>query len=229
MHVIEIEGIKIQLERKRIKNFNLTVNAPYGEVKLTYPYHVRKQDYERFIYSKLAWINKQRAKFYNKKTPKSLEYKSDEKVWLLGKEKYLTVQVAPKRHVEMKNNKVYLFILKTDTKKEKEQLLHEFYRRELYGILLPLVKKWEPIMRVSVNETRIRNMKTLWGSCNINVHRIWLNLQLAKYENDCIEYVVVHEMVHLLERLHSRRFYKLMDEFLPDWRHRQALLNQKAE
>lgn len=229
MQVIKIEGIEIQLEKKQIKNFNLSVKAPYGEVKLTYPYRVRKQDYERFIYSKLTWIKKQQAKFPNVKMPKPLEYRTGEKIWFLGKETYLTVEVSSKRFVEVKGNEVYLFVLKTDIKQEKEQLLHEFYREELYGILLPLVKKWEPIMQVSVHETRIRNMKTLWGSCNINVHRIWLNLQLVKYEKDCIEYVVVHEMVHLLERLHSARFYKLMDGFLPDWSQRQALLNQKIE
>lgn len=229
MHFIEIEGIKVQLERKRVKNFNLSVKAPYGEVKLTYPFRVNRQDYEHFIYSKLAWIKKQRTKYSNIEVPKPLMYNSGEKVWFLGEEKHLIVQVSLKRFVEINNNEIYLFVLKTDTKQEKEQLLYEYFRKELYMILFPIVQKWELIMQVSVNETRIRNMKTLWGSCNINARRIWLNLQLIKYEIDCIEYVVVHEMVHLLERLHSPRFYKLMDDFLPDWRHRQTLLNQKVE
>lgn len=229
MQLIEIEGITIKLERKRIKNFNLTVRAPYGEVRLSYPYRARKKDYEYFIQSKITWIKKQQAKFKSVKTPKPLEYKSGEKVWFLGEENYLNVQISSKRFVKTDRKYVYLSVLKSDTKLEKEALLSAFYRKELYSILLPLVKKWEPIMKVNVSETRIRNMKTLWGSCNINVHRIWLNLQLIKYEKDCIEYVVVHEMVHLLERLHSPRFYKLMDDFLPDWRQRQALLNQKIK
>lgn len=229
MHFIEIEGIKVHLQRKRIKNFNLTVKAPYGEVKLSYPYRASKKDYEYFILSKISWIKKQQIKFSNIEVPKPLQYKSGEKIWFLGEEYHLVVQVSSKRLVEIKNNKMYLFVLKTDNIQERKQLVHDYYRKEFYLILLPIVKKWEPIMQVSVDETRIRNMKTLWGSCNINARRIWLNLQLIKYEIDCIEYVVVHEMVHLHERLHSPRFYKLMDHFLPDWRQRQALLNQINE
>ncbi len=227
MSVIEVEGIKVELERKRIKNFNLTVKAPYGKVKLTYPYRATKRDYETFIYSKLTWIKKQQSKFLSVKLPKPLEYKSGEKVWFLGEEYYLIVQEFHKRLVEFEKDVIHLSVLKTDTKEDKQRLLNEYYRKELYKVLFPIVKKWEPVMHVSVQETRIRNMKTLWGSCNIEARRIWLNLELIKYELDCIEYVVVHEMVHLLERLHSPRFYKLMDRFLPDWHHRQALLNQK--
>ena len=227
MGFIEIEGIKIQVEKKRIKNFNLRVSGPYGEVKLTYPYRVNKEECHYFIRSKLSWIKKQQNKYKNVKIPKPLAYDTREQHLFLGEELALNVQLASRRFVEINDNQINLSVLKSDTKKEREELLYSFYRMKLYDILFPLVKKWEPIMQVKVNETRIRNMKTLWGSCNIQAHRIWLNLQLVKYDYKCIEYVVVHEMVHLLERLHSPRFYQLMDEFLPDWRKRQQLLNQK--
>jgi len=225
MRVFEIEGIKVELKRKRVKNFNLTVRSPHGEVKLTYPYRATKQDYETFIQSRIPWIKKQQNKFKNLTVPAPLEYITGEKVWFLGKEFELIVKMSPKRLVEITEDEIHLAVLKTDTKKEKQKLLNEFYRKELYKLLNPMVKKWEPIMQVTVQETRIKNMKTLWGSCNIKAQRIWLNLELAKYDIDCIEYIVVHEMVHLLERLHSPRFYRFMDDYLPDWRHRKTLLN----
>ncbi len=227
MDFIEIDGIKIQTEKKRIKNFNLKVSGPYGEVKLTYPYRIKKEECYDFIQSKLTWIKKQQNKYKNVKIPKPLAYETGEKLSFLGEKMNLNVELSSKRFIEIYNNQINLGVLKSDTKKEREELLYSFYRIKLYDILFPLVNKWEPIMQVKVNETRIKNMKTLWGSCNIQAHRIWLNLQLVKYDFKCIEYVVVHEMVHLLERLHSPRFYRLMDEFLPDWRTRQKLLNQK--
>src|SRR5699024_8368996 len=137
----------------------------------------------------------------------------------------LIVKMSPKRLVEITEDEIHLAVLKTDTKKEKQKLLNEFYRKELYKLLNPMVKKWEPIMQVTVQETRIKNMKTLWGYCNIKAQRIWINLNLDKYDIDCIEYIVVHEMIHLLERLHSPRLYRFMDDYLPDRRHRKTLLN----
>lgn len=229
MSFIEVEGIKVQLEKKRIKNFNLRVKAPYGEVKLSYPHRVKKQECYRFVQSKISWIKKQQMKFYNLKVPEPLMYTTGEKIFFMGEEKELYVELSTKRFAEMRGNKLCLFVLESDTKVEKKQLMNEYYRKELYKVLFPLVKKWEPIMQVSVKETRIKNMKTLWGSCNIRAARIWLNLKLAEYDIKCIEYVVVHEMVHLLERLHSPRFYRLMDEFLPNWRHFQDKLNRKID
>lgn len=227
MDFIEIEGIKIQLEKKRIKNYNLRVSAPYGEVKLTYPYRIKKAECYYFIQKKLPWIKKQQNKYKNVKVPLPLAFKTGEKLFFYGKEHIINVQLSSKRCVDVNQGEINLFVLKTDEKKDREKLLHSYYRKELYDTLYFLVNKWEPIMQVKVNETRIKNMKTLWGSCNIQAKRIWLNLHLVKYDIDCIEYVVVHEMVHLLERLHSPRFYQLMDQFLPDWRKRQKLLNQK--
>lgn len=226
MKNIEVEGIKVQIEKKRIKNFNLTVKAPLGEVKLTYPSHLKQQDAYQFIKKKLAWIHKQQAKFNTMTVPKPLEYIDGEKIFFLGEGNKLNLQIASKRSVTKSANQIYLNILEKDTKKEKEQLLNAFYRNELYKVIKPIVEKWEPIMQVEVYETRIKNMKTLWGSCNIKAQRIWLNLQLAKYDKQCIEYVIVHEMVHLHERLHNKRFYTLMDKYLPDWKERERMLNK---
>lgn len=226
MKNIEVEGIKVQIEKKQIKNFNLTVRAPYGEVKLTYPSHLKQQDCYRFIKKKIAWIQKQQVKLKAMKLPKPLDYRDGERIYLLGEANKLNLQLASKRSVTKSVNQIYLNILKNDTRKEKEQLINEFYRKELYQVIKPIVKKWEPIMQVEVYEARIKNMKTLWGSCNIKAQRIWLNLQLAKYDKQCIEYVIVHEMVHLHERLHNKRFYRLMDKYLPDWKEREHVLNR---
>ena len=229
MQVITIEDVKIEVERKKVKNFNLTVKAPNGKVKLTYPYHASEQDYQKFLYSKINWIKQKQNKYKNFKVPKQLEYKTGEKVWFLNHKYDLKIKFSTKRSVKLSDNNISLYILKTDLKVDKQKLLNEFYRGELYKILYPLVKKWELPMKVVVNETRIRNMKTLWGSCNIKARRIWVNLELIKYDKKCIEYVVVHEMVHLLERLHSKRFYKLMDKYLPDWREREIILNKRKK
>jgi predicted metal-dependent hydrolase len=107
---------------------------------------------------------------------------------------------------------------------ERQRTLHEWYRGELKLLIPPLVDKWQPLLGVSVAEWGVKRMRTRWGTCNIRARRIWLNLELAKCPVECLEFVVVHEMVHLLERRHSVRFKSLMDTFLPDWRERQRTL-----
>src|SRR5699024_12166627 len=125
-----------------------------------------------------------------------LIYKTGKKVWFLNHEYDLKIKFSTKRSVKLSDNNISLYILKTDLKVDKEKLLNEFYRGELYKILYPLVNKWELPMKVVANETRIRNMKTLWASCNIKARRIWVNLDLIKYDKKRIENVYVHVMVY---------------------------------
>lgn len=100
----------------------------------------------------------------------------------------------------------------------RQKIMYDWYREQLKSRIPSLIQKWQPVMDVKVNEWRIKHMKTRWGSCNINAGRIWLNLELAKKPATCLQYIVVHEMAHLLERRHNARFRNLMDKFLPDWR-----------
>ena len=180
-----------------------------------------------FIVSKLAWIKKHKSKFHLEEKSPEKEYLSGESHYLFG-ERYLLnlVEISGKQYVELKDNKeIYLYMRAKTTKDKREKLMLEWYRENLKNMIPNYIEKWEPIIGVKIQEWRIKKMKTRWGSCNIQAKRIWLNLELAKKSPICLEYVVVHEMVHLLERTHNRRFKTYMDNFFPDWRNIKAELN----
>jgi predicted metal-dependent hydrolase len=125
-----------------------------------------------------------------------------------------------------KNNYLQLWVRANTTVPNKAKVLHAFYRQQLVKEVPKLLEKWLPRMGVQLQDWRIKQMKTKWGSCNIEASRLWLNLELAKKPYACLEYVLVHELVHLLERNHNERFMAFMDHFLPDWRERRELLNR---
>ncbi|NLY36323.1 MAG: M48 family metallopeptidase, partial [Tissierellia bacterium] len=139
------------------------------------------------------------------------------------------IESSQKQRVELRNKRYMdLYVKPGHTREKRERVVREWYREELKKLIPEYVKKWESIMDVSVREWRIKLMKTRWGTCNIQAKRIWLNLELAKKNPRCLEYVVVHEMVHLFERKHNDRFKAYMDKFLPNWRGIRDELNEKS-
>jgi predicted metal-dependent hydrolase len=223
-----VGDLEIELIKKNIKNIHLVVLPPDGRVRVSVPKKQHAEAVRLFIVSNLAWIKKQQAKFQKQKRQPAREYVSGESHYFLGERFLLNVIYTNKgkQGVELRNRTYLdLFVRESSTKEQRQKVMKEWYRRELKALIPPLIEKWEPLIGVKVNSWGVKLMKTRWGSCNITAGRIWLNLDLAKKNPACLEYIVVHEMVHLLERLHNANFVAYMDKFLPNWRSIRAELN----
>ena len=215
-----IGDINIEVISKNIKNIHLSVHPPNGRVRLAAPKTMNDEALRLFAISKLSWIKKQRKKFKNQSRERPREFVSGESHYLFG-ERYLLnlVETKSKQRVEIANNRYLdLYVRKNSTKEKRENIMNEWYRSELKLQIPKYIEKWEPIMNVSVNDWNVRKMKTKWGSCNIQDKKILINLELAKKNPRGLEYIIVHEMVHLLERNHNDKFKAYMDKFLPNWR-----------
>lgn len=229
MPKITVSSIEIELVRKNIKNIHLSVHAPDGRVMMSVPLRVSDREAYSFAQSKIDWIRKHREKFKNQKVQQEKQYVSGEIHCYNGKPYILNViyiNGAPKA-VLRDEKYIDLYVKEGSTKEKREEVLYEWYRKKLKEEIPHLIDKWEPVMGVKVNEFGVKNMKTRWGTCNIRDKRIWLNLKLAQKPLHCLEYVVVHEMVHLLERNHNKIFTWYMNKFLPNWRKIKDELNGK--
>ncbi len=224
---IAIADIDIELLKKKIKNIHLSVHPPDGRVRLAVPKDMDEEATRIFAISKLAWIRKQQAKFITQERQTPREFLSGESHYFLGDRYLLNVfENTGKQHVQIRNKKdIDLYVRKDSTKEKREKIMIEWYREELKKFIPDYIEKWEPIMGVKVEDWGVKLMKTKWGSCNIGAKRIWINLELAKKNPRCLEYIVVHEMVHLLERKHNDIFKAYMDKFLPNWRSIKAEIN----
>lgn len=224
---MHISGIAITLLRKPIKNLYLRVSPPDGRVSLSAPLAVEEALLQAFVAKRLAWIKKQQAHCQaSPPRPPVQQLISGEELVLFGAPYRLVVVERYGRHeIIIENNTAYLLIRPGTTLKNRLKVVHDWYLTELKQRIQGHLDHWQPILRVQVREWRVRRMKTRWGSCNLGQKRIWLSLHLAIKPPDCLEYVVVHELIHLLERYHNKRFYGLLDQFLPDWQGRRKLLN----
>lgn len=224
---ITIENQDIDLLRKKIKNIHLTVYPPDGRVRLSVPVLMDDEAVHNFIISKLSWINKQRKKYSSYEPLPVKEFVSGEIHRFLGDEYILNIiETTGKQHIKLYDNKFMdMYVRKESTIEKREKILTEFYRQNLKDIIPSYIKKWESIMGVKVNEFGVKLMKSRWGTCNVRDKRIWLNLELAKKNIRCLEYIIVHEMVHLLERHHNNNFKEYMTKFLPDWKSIKDELN----
>jgi len=228
MEQITINDLVIDVVRKDIKNVHLAVYPPTGRVRIAAPLTMNEGAIRLFAISKLAWIKRNQRKFENQERIPPREYKQRESHYFQGKRYLLNiVETDQSPKVVLKNKKFIELHIKPNTSTAKRhEILTEWYRSELKKSIPPLIEKWEKILNVKVNEWYVKQMKTKWGSCNIEKKRIWLNLELAKKPEHCLEYIIVHEMVHLLERHHNDRFLYFMDTYLPNWRQLKDELNK---
>lgn len=229
MSKITVSNIEIEIVRKNIKNIHLSVHAPDGRVRMSVPLRFSNKEAYSFAESKINWIKKHREKFKNKEIEAEKEYISGETHYYEGKPYILNVIYTDhSSKVSIRDEKyIDLYVKEGSTKEKREKVLSEWYRKKLKQEIPHFIDKWEPVMGVKVNTFGVKNMKTRWGTCNIRDKRIWLNLRLAEKQLYCLEYVVVHEMVHLLERNHNKVFIGYMDKFLPNWREIKDELNGK--
>jgi len=226
-HIIQLDDIEIEVTRKSVKNLNIRIYPSAGRVAMSIPKRTDLSTAEDFARKKYSWIKKHLKKGAIQKAKKirRLTYRDGEIHSVWGQKMILSVnEVNRPPRVHQSKEKLSLMVRPESSVDKRESVLIEWYRAELKREIPKLIEKWQRIMKVDVREFGVKRMKTRWGTCNIRAKRIWLSLELAKKDPKCLEYVVVHEMVHLLERLHNKRFYRLMDQFLPDWRERDLLL-----
>ena len=212
------DSLIIQVTRKAIKHMYVRIKAPDGQVSISIPKRAKLDVIRQQLELKKEWIHSQRARLAALPNPASLNFKPDECVSFLGKNHALVIHPQNRRNPITFNGDVFYFAVGDEASlSDKLRLLNIWYRQQFQALLPPLIKKWETVIPVRVTTFTIRAMKTRWGSCNTRTGRICLNLNLMKQPLSCLEYVLVHEMVHLLEASHNKRFYRLMTEFMPDW------------
>lgn len=225
---LEIGSIAMQLNRKPIKHLHISVLPPDGKVRVSAPVSMSDTAIRMAVINRLAWIKKQQRDFAQQPRQSSREMVSGERHYLWGKPYRLDVkEVSGKHRVEVGRDWLRLYINPGTTLENKAKALNGFYREALRKRVDTLLPGWLEQIDVSIAALGVKKMKTKWGSCNIQAGRIWLNLELAKKPPECLEYILVHELIHLHERHHNERFKALMDRHLPDWRERRNLLNSR--
>lgn len=225
-----VADLDIEVVQKDIKNIHLAVYPPLGRVRIAAPTDVSSETLRLFIVSKLPWIRKQQRKFtaQNRQTPRL--FVNRESHYFLGRKYLLRVHETdhPYRYPKVVlKTKTYidLFVRESSTVEQKANLMKEWHRVELKNILEELIPKWEVILGVSATRFAVKSMKTKWGSCNTENKTLLFNLELAKKPHSCIEYVVAHELVHLIERHHNDNFKAILDNHLPNWKGVKQELN----
>lgn len=225
-HII-LGDISVEVVKKDIKNIHLSVYPPYGRVRISAPKRMNLDTIRVFAVSKLGWIKQQqkRMRAQERETPR--EYIDRESHYVWGKRYLLTVfESVEAPAVGLRHNRMYLSIRPGATEEKKQAIIEEWYREQIKQAVPELFADWEPRVGVTVARFFVQKMKTKWGSCNHRARTIRLNTDLARKPLECLEYIVVHEMTHLLEPTHNARFVSLMDQFMPKWRFYREKLNR---
>lgn len=224
--IIVVAEMPVLVWWKRIKNMNLSVKGPDGLVRISVPLSTSEKRVRQMVVARMSWIEKQQARVRRFDKPEVLHAVTGEKHLFFGEMAHLQVIYGKGRHhvIFDGDNVARLYVRPETTREKRLQVIHDWYRAELALRIPDLVVRWQDRIGEQVNEWRIKRMKTRWGTCNIDKRRIWLNLELARKPEVCLEYIVVHEMVHLLERGHTRRFYQHLDRLLPQWKDIDILL-----
>jgi hypothetical protein len=225
---ITVSGIAVEVVRKDIKNLHLGVYPPNGRVRVAAPLVVSDEAVRLAVIDKLAWIRRQKAKFAQQPRQSEREMVNGESHYFMGRRYRLRVheQDSPPRVALRGIASLDLFVRPGTSSEQREAVLHRWHREQLKALIPPLLEKWQPVLGVQAAAWGIKKMKTKWGSCNVDARRVWFNLELAKKPQQCLEYIVVHELVHLLERHHNERFTALMGAFMPQWRQHREMLNK---
>lgn len=222
---IELGGITAVLTRKNIKSIRLSVHPPAGTVRISAPRRASLEQIHAFAISRLGWIEKHQARLRAQERATPRDYVDGESHYLWGRPHLLEVAYARRApSLELSASGLLLTVRPGADAGKRQAVVEAWYREQLERAAAPLIASWEPLLGVELQRLFVRRMKSRWGSCNPGARTIRLNSELARRPPECLEYVVVHELVHLLEASHGARFRALMDRFLPDWRERRAEL-----
>lgn len=225
---LQVGDLDFQLKRKAIKHLHISVLPPDGKVRVSAPERMTENAIRMALISRIPWIRKQQRGFADQPRQTERTMESGESHYLWGRHYRLEVIEQSGRHqVQVIGAGRLQLLVKPGTSREnKLKTLNDFYRDEMKMRASVLVDRWQLLTGVDISFWGVKKMKTKWGSCNTSASRIWLNLELAKKPPECLEYILLHELVHLLERHHNEKFKAHMDRLMPDWRERRDLLNQ---
>ena len=216
-----IKNIKINIEKKKVKNINIKVHSD-KQVYVSCPKRANIEYVKQIILSKLNWIETRIQKLKEREQQENKNYVSEEEHYFNGKKYILEiypVEKAKLSYIKIKDQRyINMYIPENTTLENKEKLMNNFYKESLISKINEYMEKWSLILKVKPKGYKLRKMKTLWGSCNITKHTILFNTELAKKSDQAIEYAVVHELMHLIEKYHNKRFYSLLDYYYPNWK-----------
>jgi len=229
IHQITVSGLTVDVVRKNIKHLHLAVYPPEGRVRVAVPLIVDDDAVRLAVITRLGWIRRQQAKFLEQERQTAREYVSGESHYFQGRRYLLRViyENAPARIAVRGSTRLEMRVRPESDTLQRKRIMMSWYRSHLRQIVPSLIDHWQTVLGVQCADWGIKHMKTKWGTCNIEARRIWLNLELAKKSVRCLEYIVVHELVHLHERHHNTRFTQLMDQALPNWRYLRDELNRE--
>ena len=223
---IVISGIHIDIHKKNIKNMHLQIKPPNGQVVISAPLSMDDKAIEVYARTNLGWIKKQIEKFQQQPRSAKRQYVSGETMYIWGKQYYLSfVPDSRKNSFKIQGNSIVLSMRKNSTVKQREKYIREQYRRLLKGEIEKILPKWEQITGLHCESWQIKYMITRWGTCNTEKKKLWFNLQLAQKPVECLEYVILHELIHLKERTHNSIFIAYMDMYMKNWREVRKELN----
>jgi predicted metal-dependent hydrolase len=225
--VLDLGDVQAEVTRKAIKHVHLSVLPPAGKVRVAAPEHMPLDTIRVFLIAKLSWIRAQRRKLLAQERETPREFLNKESHYLWGKRYLLEVSTADAApRVDRSPRKLHLWVRAGADRARCEEVLDSWYRQQVHKAVPALLAKWEPVLGVKAKRVFVQRMKTKWGSCTPSAGYIRLNTDLAKKPPECLEYILVHELVHLLEPTHNARFMGLMDLYLPPWQHLRRQLNQ---
>lgn len=226
---LTVDGLCVTVLRKSIKNMHLRVLAPAADVQITAPKTLPNAAIERFVREKRGWIERQKCKIAARPALTNPEYRDGQTIWLWGKAVTLRLFFVPRgRKAVLQGDALTLFVLDTDDPSAREAVLLAFYREQLKSAVESRLPVWEAKTGLYASGVQIRNMKSRWGTCNVQTGRILLNLQLAKQPPVCLDYVLVHELTHLRHADHSSAFWEDVFRVFPNWKQVQRQLNEKT-
>lgn len=222
---LTVAGIGIDVVYKDIKNLHISVYPPDGRVRVAAPHRLDEDAIRLAIIQRLSWIKQQREQLRNADRQTERRMLSGESHYVWGERLQLDVSRHGRSRVHIASKTLWLTTPPDYSDDQRREVLERWYRKELKAAIPPLLEKWQPIIGARASTVIVRRMKTKWGTCQMGSQAIWINPELAKKNPRCLEYIVVHELTHLIERTHNERFIDLMDLHLPDWRARRDELN----
>lgn len=223
--IITVSGIDVQVNKKNIKNMHLSVKPPLGNVVVSAPLLMSQKSIENFVRLNSGWIKKQQEKFINQPRMTARQYVSGETYYIFGKQFFLEFVSASKKSFKIDGNKIVLGMKTDSTVEQREKFVREKFRQILIEQLERLIPKWEKTTNLYCESFKTKYMLTRWGTCNSKAKRIWINLQMVEKPLDCLEYIILHELIHLKISNHGKDFINMMNQFMPDWKDRKKLLN----
>lgn len=227
MPQFKLGDVVVRVVLKDIKNVHLSVYPPTGSVRISAPRRMSMDTIRVFAASKADWIRQQQTKLRSQERETPREYVDRESHYIWGQRYLLAIREGDGPHaVELSHRRMLLRVRPGTDERAREHTVEAWYRAQVKEALPPLLARWQPLMGVRVRGFFVQRMKTKWGSCNRTARTIRLNTELAKKPVECLEYLVVHELVHLLEPAHNARFVALMDRFMPQWRFHREVLNR---